>query len=294
MKLAEKKQTSMRMFLRRPGAYRCSRVPALPAFVLLLLLGTQALPGAAAGSTPPPVQGRVSAPAQPFPRPAPGWSLPQRETLTYAVDWRVFPAGSATVHLQSDGPLEHITVAGDSSGALNLLFRVSDRFEATLNRTTGCSESFNRQIIEGRRQVNSEQRIDGAHAVSLYDEENLISRRRIQQTVAIPPCVTDLLSGIFYAGSQTLEPGTSFHLPVVSGNHVTDVTMHVEARETVRTPTTTYHAIRVQPTADAAPVHNRGKLWIWYSDDDRHIPVQMRARLFWGTLTFRLTGIDNK
>ncbi len=229
-----------------------------------------------------------------FPPPAPGWSFPQRQTLTYAVDWRVFPAGIATVHLESDGPVERVAVTGDSQGALNLLFRVSDRFQSSFNRATGCSESFSRQIMEGRRQVDSTQRIDGAHRVSFYDERNLVSRIDVHRTVAIPSCVTDLLSGIFYAGSQTLEPGQVFHLPVVSGNHVNEVTLRAEARETVRTPTATYHAIRVQPSVDEAPTRNRGKLWIWYSDDARHIPVQMRARLFWGTLTFRLTGIDSK
>jgi hypothetical protein len=52
--------------------------------------------------------------------------------------------------------------------------------------------------------------------------------------------------------------------------------------------------VRVQPTADAGVVKNRGNIWIWYTDDERHIPVQMRARLFWGTITFQLTSIDQK
>ena len=29
-------------------------------------------------------------------------------------------------------------------------------------------------------------------------------------------------------------------------------------------------------------VKNRGNIWIWYTDDARHMPVQIRARLFWG------------
>ncbi len=237
------------------------------------------------------------APVFPFPAPAPGWSFPDRQTLTYAVEWRVFPAGTATVHLQADGAVERITVTGDSQGAINLLFHVSDRFQSSFTRATGCSQSFSRQIMEGRRQVDSDQRVQAAGSgpgVTFYDERNLLSHINLHQTAPTPPCVTDMLSGIFYGGTQALEPGSVFHLPVVSGNHVTPVTLRVEARESVRTPTTTYRAIRVEPTADSGPVRNRGKLWIWYSDDARHIPVQMRARLFWGTLTFRLTGIDNK
>ena len=229
-----------------------------------------------------------------LPAPAPGWTPPQKQTLTYAVDWRVFQAGTATVHLESDGGVERITVSGDSQGALNLLFRVSDRFQSSFNRTTGCSESFSRQTMEGRRQVNSSNRIDGVRHIASYEEQNLISRINVHQSFAVSPCVTDILSGIFFLGSQTLDPTSVFHLPVVSGNHVTNVTVHGEAREAVRTPTTTYHAVRLQPTADTGTIRNRGKLWIWYSDDERHLPVQIRARLFWGTLTFRLTGVDNK
>ena len=241
------------------------------------------------------VTGTVPAPDTAGMPPLPaGWTFPQRQTLTYAVDWRVFPAGSATVHLESDGAEERVTVTGDSQGAINLLMHVSDRFQSSFRRDTGCSDSFSRQTMEGRRQIESTQRIDGAHRISLYDERNLVSRVHLEQSVAIPACVTDMLSGIFFVGSQTLEPGGVLHLPVVSGNHVSNVTLHVEARETIRTPTTTFHAIRVEPMADSGPVRNRGKLWIWYSDDGRHLPVQMRARLFWGTLTFRLSGVDSK
>lgn len=288
------------MLFRRRGATRSSQLLPQNAFpgtpqtaplrlarlaVLLALLFSAVMPS-------PAVTTRVA--VIPFPPPALGWSFPMRQTLTYAVDWRVFPAGTATVHLESDGSLEHITVAGDSQGAINLLFRVSDRFQSTFDRNTGCSQSFSRQLMEGRRQIDSDQHMDVAHGTTQYDERNLISRIHVQQSAQIPPCVTDMLSGIYYAGSQTLEPGSVVHLPVVSGNHVSNVTLHVETRETIRTPTTTYHTIRVQPTADTGAISTRGKIWIWYSDDQRHIPVQMRARLFWGTLTFRLTGIDNK
>ena len=52
--------------------------------------------------------------------------------------------------------------------------------------------------------------------------------------------------------------------------------------------------IRVSPEASAGMLKNRGRIWIWYSDDARRIPVQMRARMFWGTLTFRLLRIEKK
>ncbi len=95
--------------------------------------------------------------------------------------------------------------------------------------------------------------------------------------------MTDLMSAIFYGGSQPLQPGGSFHMPVADAMRVVDVTMKAEAREQVVTPAGTFQTIRVQPMADAGVVKNRGNIWIWYTDDDHRMPVQMRARLFWGT-----------
>ena len=63
----------------------------------------------------------------PFPEPSPGYSFPAHETLTYAVDWRVFPAGTAVFHLQQQGDQERINASADTLGAINLIYRVSDR-----------------------------------------------------------------------------------------------------------------------------------------------------------------------
>jgi hypothetical protein len=70
--------------------------------------------------------------------------------------------------------------------------------------------------------------------------------------------------------------------------------MKVEGKEEIKTPVGTFKTIRVQPTADAGVVKNRGNIWIWYTDDEKHLPVQMRARLFWGTITFRLSANEAK
>ena len=229
-----------------------------------------------------------------LPAPRPGWAFPQKQTLNYEVDWRVFPAGTASVHLESEGDAERVTVIGDSAGAINLLFRVSDRFQSTFNRNTGCSTSFSKQLMEGRRQVTSDQKFSYGQLSSTYDERNLISHIHRSERSAIPPCVTDLLSAMFLIGAQPLQLDQRFHIPVADAGKVTDVTLHVEAHEAVHTPTTTYQALRVQATADAGAVKRRGNIWFWYTDDARHIPVQMRARLFWGTITMRLTSIEQK
>lgn len=226
--------------------------------------------------------------------PQPGFSFPARQTLNYAVDWRVFPAGVVSFHEVADGDVERISATGDTLGAVNLLFRVTDRFQSAFNRQTGCSQQFAKQLIEGRRRVDSTVQFDYAQNQAVFDEDNLVSGIRKHQTYTIPACVSDSLSAIFYGASQPLAIGQSFVFPLADSTRTVAVTMKVEGHEQIKTLAGTFQTIRVEPTAAAGVVKNRGNIWIWYTDDDRHIPVQMRARLFWGTITFRLTSIEQK
>lgn len=230
----------------------------------------------------------------PLRAPQSGFNFPDKQTLNYAVDWRVFPSGVVSFHQQADGNMQRVSVTADTVGAVNLLFRVSDRFQSSFNRETGCSESFSKQLIEGRRQVNSDLQFEYAQSKAVLTEKNLVSGIHKQQETAIPSCVTDSLSAIFYAASQPMIVGQSFEFPLGDAMRTVPVTMKVEGSEEIKTPAGTFQTLRVEPTADAGVVKNRGNIWIWYTDDDRHIPVQMRARLFWGTITFRLTSIEPK
>ncbi|MGD0548124.1 MAG: DUF3108 domain-containing protein [Terracidiphilus sp.] len=226
--------------------------------------------------------------------PRPGFSFPQKQTLTYQVDWRVFPAGTAVIRFEADGPRENLTASADTSGAINLLFHVADRFQSSFERATGCTDDFNKQTVEGRRQITSTLHIDYALGRSILDEKNLVTGLKKHMESAVPGCLSDLLTGVFYASSQPIALGHSFVIPVVDAMHVVPVTMKVEGRELIKTTLGAFKTLRVEPTAAAGVVKNRGNIWIWYTDDDRHLPVQMRARLFWGTITFRLIGNENK
>jgi hypothetical protein len=226
--------------------------------------------------------------------PRPGFSFPQKQTLIYSVDWRVFPAGTAVMHFEATGDRERLTANADTIGAINLIFHVGDRFQSTFDRVKGCTYEFDKQTVEGRRQINSNLRLDYAQSKSILDEKNLVTGETKHLEAFVPGCLTDLLTGVYYASSQPMALGHTFVIPVVDAMRTVPVTMKVEGREEIKTTLGTFKTLRVQPTADAGVVKNRGNIWIWYTDDERHLPVQMRARLFWGTITFRLTGNENK
>lgn len=250
-------------------------------------------------------EGVPPAQAPPVLPPAPGYSFPQHETLTFAVDWRVFTAGRAVFQLDQQGGAMKVQATADTVGATNMIYQVMDRFQSSFNPQTGCSAGFSKQTQEGRRKVTSDLVFTpGASAAApsasstpvlgtqALTERNVVKNTTKQQGGQIPACAIDSLSGIFYVGSQNLTVGQDFKMPLADAMRTVSVTMKVEAREEVKTPAGTFSTIRVQPTADAGVVKNRGTITIWYSDDARHLPVQIRAKLFWGTITFHLQSVE--
>jgi len=226
--------------------------------------------------------------------PPTGYVFPTQETLSYTVDWRVFTAGTAVFHLTREGNTQKVDATADSVGAVTMLFPVVDRFQSGFDTRTGCSTGFSKQLQEGRRKVSSDLSFNYAQGKQTQVERNLVKGTSKQQTASIPACVTDSLSAIFYAASQPLIIGKSVSFPLADSMRTVTVTMKVEAREEIKTPAGTFQTLRVQPTADEGVVKNRGKIWIWYTDDPRHIPVQIRAQLFWGTITFHLQSYETK
>ncbi|MEO6909394.1 MAG: DUF3108 domain-containing protein [Edaphobacter sp.] len=223
-----------------------------------------------------------------------GYVFPTHETLSYTVDWRVFTAGTAVFHLEREGDVQKIAATADSVGAVTMLFPVVDRFQSGFDMKTGCSTGFSKQLHEGRRKVSSDLAFNYPQGKQTQVEKNLVKGTSKQQTASIPACVTDSLSAIFYAASQPLLIGQTVKFPLADSMRTVTVTMKVEAREEIKTPAGTFQTIRVQPTADEGVVKNRGKIWIWYSDDPRHMPVQIRAQLFWGTITFHLQSYESR
>jgi hypothetical protein len=236
----------------------------------------------------------VQKPIPVLPPPQPGFQYPPHETLTFSVDWRVFNAGTAIFHMDQAGDTEKISATADSSGAVNMLFAVVDKFQSGFDTKTGCSTGFSKQIQEGHRKISSELTFDYAHGKQYQHERNLVKGTATQKEANIPACVTDSLSGIFYAQSQPMAVGQTIGFPLADSMRTVTVGMKVEGREEIKTPAGTFQALKVEPLADEGVVKNRGHIWIWYTDDARHIPVQIQARLFWGTITFHLQSIEMK
>lgn len=225
---------------------------------------------------------------------SPNFRLPVGQTFVYEADWRLWTAGNATIKLENNGSEYHVSARADSTGVVALLYRVADRFDSYFDARTLCSSRITKHTEEGSHKRETNIRFDYQRRRAVLDERNLKDNQSKHQEEEIPPCVTDVLSGILYGASLPLREGATYNFPLNDGGKTVDVQAHVEGHEEVKTPAGTFQTTRVQPEADSGILRKRGKIWVWYTNDGQHIPVLMRARLFWGTLTIRLMRIDRQ
>jgi hypothetical protein len=237
-------------------------------------------------------QGELVAPS--VARPRAEYQFPIGQTYVYAGEWRVFNAGIATLRMEQAGPENRILAAADAAGTVSVLYHVKDRLESFFDPTTFCSHNTSRHIEEGFRRVESNITFDYQRGKGVLDHKNIKKKESKHEEHDIPGCVTDMLSSIYYVASLPLLPAKTYSFPINDGGETVTVMLHVEAREQVKTPAGTFNAIRVQPETSSPLLRDKGKIWIWYSDDTARVPIQMRARLSWGTLTFYLLRIDKK
>lgn len=243
-------------------------------------------------AAPAPAGYSISAPMVMKPRPE--FTFPVGQTYVYGGQWRIFNAGTATLRMEKAGQENRIVATADAAGTVALLYHVQDRLESFFDPTNFCSRNTSRHVEEGFRRVDTNITFDYAHRKAVFDQKNLKKNETKHEEHEIPNCVTDMLSAIYYVTSLPLEPGRTFSFPLNDGGESVDVNVHVEAREQIKTPAGTFNTVRIQPEAAKGLVRDKGKLWIWYTDDSAHVPVQMRARMSWGTLVFQLVRIDKK
>lgn len=222
-----------------------------------------------------------------------GFQFPYGQTFHYTGEWRFWTAGLATLRIEQAGSQNHVSATVDSSGVVSLLYRVADRFNSYTDAKTLCSNKLIKHSEEGSHRRDTTITYDYSRGKAVLEERSLKDNQQKRTENDIPGCVTDVVSGILYVASLPLQVGTTYTFPLNDGGKTVTVQAHVEGKEQIKTPAGTFQTLRVGPEGDSgALLKNKGRIWIWYTDDARHLPIQMQAKLFYGTVTIYLSSIS--
>ena len=205
------------------------------------------------------------------------------ETLDYSLTWLKVTGGTArmTVTQPAEGRFL-ITSVAHSTPRFSRFFRVRDRVESTVAREDFSTLRYVKQLDEDGDKIEEVTTV----------EDGIASRKRKKvKKVPVPRPVFDPISVIYYLRTVDLSAGKSHDMTIVADGKVYTVHARVIRRETLQTPAGRFATVMVEPEMKSGGVPRSERLFIWYSDDERRLPVRIRTEVKIGAITATLRGV---
>jgi hypothetical protein len=229
---------------------------------------------------------------------APG-ILPPREVLRYNVEWRLVTAGkarlawSATPHHSAAGWEADLHL--ESAGLVSKLFKVNNDYVSNLQSDL-CSSGSYLKAEEASRHKETRVTFNREARKAEYLEKDLDKNAVVNaHEIDIPACVHDVLGGLYVLRTLSLQPGQTTQVAVSDGKKSVMARVEAQQREEVRTPAGVFKTIRYEAFLFNDVLYRRyGRLYVWLTDDERKVPVQIRVHLQFaiGTITLQLEKED--
>jgi hypothetical protein len=221
--------------------------------------------------------------------------FPSQETLSYNIEWRLIYAGSAQLHLDpkksGDKPQWQAKLHLESGGLVSKLYRLDDNYTVEMEDQF-CTGSTELNAIERTRHRETKVNYDHARGKAIYVERDLLKNAIFKTAETdIPPCVTDVIGGLYKIRTLKLEPGQSMQFPLSDGKKSVSARVEAQAREQIKTAAGTFNTIRYEAFVFNGVLYARkAQVLLWLTDDARRVPVQIRARMNFpvGAITLEL------
>ena len=165
----------------------------------------------------------------------------------------------------------------------NFLYRVNDVYESWIDAETLSSLRFVQELEEGGKSTNRKFEIYPERAVFIQTDKK---EWKEEKSVSNP---LDDGSFLYFIRTIPLVVGQTYDFDRYFRPDRNPVRIKVLRKERIRVPAGTFNAIVIQPVIKTKGIFSEnGHAEIWLSDDDRHIMLQLKSRLSFGSLNLYL------
>jgi len=226
---------------------------------------------------------------------APSGAVLANETLSYTIEWRLIHAGDAKFTWSAgagSGWRANLTL--DSAGLVSRLYRIHNEYSSAMDSRL-CVQNTLLQASEGSRRRETRVTFDSARKKASLHERDLVKNTTVNQEIDILPCEHDVIGGLAEMRVMNIELGRSAQIPVSDGKKAVLAKVEAQERETVKTDSGTYKTVRYEVFLFNNVLYRRpARLFVWLTDDQRKLPVQIRVRMpfYVGTVTLKLQKIS--
>lgn len=216
------------------------------------------------------------------------------EQLTYEISWLNITAGTAVMAVSDAGtdgdrPLAKLITTTQSSPMITKFFPVDNRVESLVDPATLLPEHLTFKRREGKKKEDIE--------YTFHQKEGTVTvvKGGTTETLEMPPGTQDVISCLYYARRElSLQPGSFLTMNVHHDKKNRKVDVHVEEIEIVSGPWGQVETARVLVVMPFQGLFlNQGNIRVWFTNDDRRIPVRMKAKVIIGSIVADLvTGLQ--
>jgi hypothetical protein len=165
----------------------------------------------------------------------------------------------------------------------NFLYRVNDVYESWMDAETLSSLRFVQELEEGGKDTERRFEIFPDHAVFVQTSKKPPTE---EKSVSQP---LDDGSFLYFIRTIPLVVGQTYDFDRYFRPDRNPVQIRVLRKERINVPAGTFNAIVLQPVIKTKGIFSEnGHAEIWLSDDDRHIMLQLKSRLSFGSLNLYL------
>ena len=221
------------------------------------------------------------------------------ERLEYELSWGFITAGYATIEVKprNDGKSEIFTYA-TANKTVNKFYPVHDTVYTLVRNKGLMTDVFRKSLHEGTFHNKSLIRFnrDGKKAVLsdtvFKDPVNHYVKRSADTSVTIEGLEHSIMSAFYLVRTLPLKEGSTSRFSAVSGEKRYELKVVIHKREKIKTDLGEFNTVKVEPVLDGGGIFkSSGRIFIWFTDDERRLPVLMQCEIKLGSIKATLTKL---
>jgi hypothetical protein len=208
------------------------------------------------------------------------------ESITFELGYGVITAGEATIMVVGlvdyyGQPSIHLRTRARSNGFFDAFYKVRDQADSYADADSLFARYFNKHLREGGYERDVEIHFDQTHGVAYYPDG---------RESEAPRGTHDIITSFFRVRTLPLVVGDVMQMPAHGDKRLYPLEVRVLRKERIKTIFGNTDCVVVQPVLlEEGLFNHQGDLFVWFTDDERRIPVLMRASVPVGAIEARLT-----
>ena len=210
------------------------------------------------------------------------------EKLLYDVSFAGIKAGNAYLEVINDNESKihneiHIRFVAKTSFLFSSVYLIDDQIDTWLDINDLYTKKIKRSIKQGNYKKESETKNYYEKSISVTNKD----------TTLINGFLFDPYSLFYLLRTKPLILGQTITINTFNGKKITPIQIVAKAEETINTILGSFNCLVIKPFREGSTLlKNKGDMMIWFSNDKKRLPIQIKIKLQYGSMLLKIKEIN--